>query len=102
MDECEVILPDRTGRVRRLAPWEESQVATFIAEMDGMQESGAFMLLATNRPEVIDHAVLRDGRCDFKITVKKPTAEAVEVIVRQNFQGQHGRASGRERGWQYG
>src|SRR3546814_1810113 len=42
MDECEVILPDRTGRVRRLAPWEESQVATFIAEMDGMQESGAF------------------------------------------------------------
>lgn len=87
MDECEVILPDRTGRVRRLAPWEESQVATFIAEMDGMQESGAFMLLATNRPEVIDQAVLRDGRCDFKITVKKPTPEAVEVIVRKNFDG---------------
>lgn len=87
MDECEVILPDRTGRVRRLAPWEESQVATFIAEMDGMQESGAFMLLATNRPEVIDQAVLRDGRCDFKITVKRPTAEAVEVIVRKNFDG---------------
>src|SRR3546814_17358060 len=42
----------------------------------------AFMLLATNRPEVIDQAVLRDGRCDFKITVKKPTAEAVEVSVR--------------------
>jgi len=87
MDECEVILPDRTGRVRRLAPWEESQVATFIAEMDGMQESGAFMLLATNRPEVIDQAVLRDGRCDFKITVKKPTPEAIEVIVRKNFEG---------------
>lgn len=87
MDECEVILPDRTGRVRRLAPWEESQVATFIAEMDGMQESGAFMLLATNRPEVIDQAVLRDGRCDFKITVKKPTVEAIEVIVRKNFDG---------------
>lgn len=87
MDECEVILPDRTGRVRRLAPWEESQVATFIAEMDGMQESGAFMLLATNRPEVIDQAVLRDGRCDFKITVKRPTQEAIEVIVRKNFDG---------------
>lgn len=87
MDECEVILPDRTGRIRRVAPWEESQVATFIAEMDGMQESGAFMLLATNRPEVIDQAVLRDGRCDFKIVVKRPTLEAVEVIIRKNFEG---------------
>lgn len=88
MDEAEVLLPDRTGRVRRVAPWEESQVATFLAEMDGMQESGAFMLLATNRPEVIDQAVLRDGRCDFKIVVKRPTREAIESIIRKNFIGQ--------------
>lgn len=87
MDEAEVLLPDRTGRVRRVSPWEESQVATFLAEMDGMQESGAFMLLATNRPEVIDQAVLRDGRCDFKITVKRPTQEAVQVILERNFKG---------------
>jgi len=87
MDEAEVLLPDRTGRIRKVAPWEESQVATFLAEMDGMTESGAFMLLATNRPEVIDQAVLRDGRCDFKITVAKPTHEAVEIILRKNFNG---------------
>jgi len=87
MDEAEVLLPDRTGRVRRVASWEESQVATFLAEMDGMQESGAFVLLATNRPTVIDQAVLRDGRCDFKIVVQRPTAEAVEAIVRTNFAG---------------
>lgn len=87
MDEAEVLLPDRTGRIRKVAPWEESQVATFLAEMDGMTESGAFMLLATNRPEVIDQAVLRDGRCDFKITVAKPTHEAVEIILRKNFAG---------------
>lgn len=86
MDECEVILPDRTGRVRRLAPWEESQVATFIAQLDGMEECGAFLLMATNRPEVIDQAVLRDGRCDFKITIKRPTTEAIEVIIRKNFE----------------
>jgi len=87
MDEAEVLLPDRTGRIRRVASWEESQVATFLAEMDGMQASGAFVLLATNRPEVIDQAVLRDGRCDFKIVVQRPTAEAVEAIVRTNFAG---------------
>lgn len=87
IDEAEVLLPDRTGRVRRVAPWEESQVATFLAEMDGMQESGAFVLLATNRPEVIDQAVLRDGRCDFKIVVQRPTAAAVESILMKNFAG---------------
>lgn len=87
MDEAEVLLPDRTGRVRRLAPWEESQVATFLAEMDGIQESGAFMLLASNRPEVIDQAVLRDGRCDFKIVVKRPSPDAIEIILRKNFVG---------------
>lgn len=87
MDEADVLLPDRTGRVRRVASWEESQVATFLAEMDGIQESGAFVLLASNRPEVIDQAVLRDGRCDFKITVKRPTPEAIEIILRKNFAG---------------
>lgn len=87
IDEAEVLLPDRTGRIRRVAPWEESQVATFLAEMDGMQESGAFVLLATNRPEVIDQAVLRDGRCDFKIVVKRPNKEALQVILEKNFHG---------------
>ncbi len=87
MDEADALLPDRTGRVRRVASWEESQVATFLAEMDGIRESGAFVLLASNRPEVIDQAVLRDGRCDFKITVRRPTIEAIEVILRKNFVG---------------
>ncbi|USN16744.1 proteasome-associated ATPase [Brevundimonas phage vB_BpoS-Strzyga] len=87
MDEADVLLPDRTGRVRRVASWEESQVATFLAEMDGMRESGVFMLLASNRPEVIDQAVLRDGRCDFKVIVKRPNHEAIEAIIRKNLAG---------------
>lgn len=87
IDEAEVLFPDRTGRTRRVAPWEESQVATFLAEMDGLQESGAFVLLATNRPEVIDQAVLRDGRCDFKITVARPNREALGEILARSFRG---------------
>lgn len=85
IDECEVILPDRTGRNRAVASWEESQVACFLAEMDGVAESGAFVLLATNRPDQIDQAVLRDGRCDFKITVRRPTREALKAILAKNF-----------------
>jgi AAA+ superfamily predicted ATPase len=87
IDEAEVLFPDRTGRVRKVAPWEESQVAAFLAGMDGMTESGAFVLLATNRPEVIDSAVLRDGRCDFKIRVERPNREALATILANAFKG---------------
>lgn len=87
IDEAEVLLPDRTGRVRAVASWEESQVATFLAEMDGIVESGAFVLLASNRPEAIDSAVLRDGRCDFKITMKRPTPTALKIILQRTFVG---------------
>lgn len=85
IDEAEVLFPDRTGRTRRVTPWEESQVSTFLAEMDGVRESCVFMLLATNRIEVMDSALLRDGRCDFKIKVKRPTRENAEIILRKNF-----------------
>lgn len=85
MDEAEIMFPDRTGRNRRVAPWEESQVATFLAEMDGIRESCVFMLLATNRPEQLDSALLRDGRCDFKIVVKRPTKEVAESILHKAF-----------------
>lgn len=83
IDEAEVLFPDRTGRMRRVMPWEESQVAQFLSEMDGLNTMGAFVILATNRPEAIDEALLRDGRCDRKIKIERPTKLAVEHIVRK-------------------
>lgn len=84
-DEAEVLFPDRTGRTRPVAPWEESNVAQFLSEMDGLNALGAFFILATNRPEAIDEALLRDGRCDRKIKVNRPTQEATEQILRKSF-----------------
>lgn len=86
IDEAETFLPDRNHRPGRyVQSWEQSQVATFLAEMDGIAESAAFVMLATNRPHMIDQALLRDGRCDFKIEVKRPTPEAAETILRRRF-----------------
>lgn len=86
IDEADSILPDRNGAGgRQVYGWEESQVAAFLAEMDGVRESGAFVLLATNRPHAIDQAVLRDGRCDFKIEIKRPTTLAMEAILTKAF-----------------
>lgn len=78
IDEADAILPSRSGRI---AGFEMSNVATFLAEMDGLEGSGAFVILATNRPEAIDAALLRDGRCDRKIKVERPSREAARVIL---------------------
>ncbi|WP_378952232.1 AAA family ATPase [Mesorhizobium sp. ANAO-SY3R2] len=83
IDEAEVFLPDRTGRTRQVFSYEESNVAQFLAEMDGLESMGAFVILATNRPEAIDEALLRDGRCDRKIRVNRPTREATESILQK-------------------
>lgn len=92
IDEAETILPDRGGvsvghGKRMVQSWEQSQVAAFLAEMDGMSENCAFLLLATNMPHQIDPAILRDGRIDHKIQIERPNQEAVQQIVRNSFEG---------------
>jgi len=76
IDEADAILPDREGARQ----FEVSNVSTFLTEMDGLDESSAFVLLATNRPERIDAALLRDGRIDRRITVQRPTVEGAGII----------------------
>jgi SpoVK/Ycf46/Vps4 family AAA+-type ATPase len=77
IDEADALLPNRN------TVWQFSaqNVATFLAEMDGLDENGAFMMLATNRPDTIDEAVLRDGRIDRKVKVERPGYEAALLIA---------------------
>ncbi|MCJ2055507.1 AAA family ATPase [Methylobacterium sp. J-048] len=87
IDEADAILPSRDGNGGgRALPWEESNVATFLTEMDGLEDSGALVILATNRPEAIDAAILRDGRCDRKIRVERPTLKAAAGILQRALQ----------------
>ena len=88
IDEADAILPSRDGNgSRRALPWEESNVATFLTEMDGIDESGAFVIIATNRPHAIDAAILRDGRIDRKIKVERPSQQAVVSILTKALAG---------------
>lgn len=51
----------------------EQTLNQLLAEMDGFDSSkGIFILAATNRPEVLDKALLRPGRLDRRITVDRP------------------------------
>lgn len=55
-------------------------VQQFLAEMDGLDETTSIMILATNRPDIIDPAVTRDGRIDRKVRVTRPTREDAATI----------------------
>jgi len=76
IDEAEAILGRRSQR------WLSSTtVPQFLSEMDGLNETGAFVLLATNRPDDLDAAVVRDGRIDRKVFIGRPGPVESESIL---------------------
>ncbi len=62
-------------------------VPALLAEMDGMDESGAFVILATNRPDSLDLAITRPGRIDRRIRVTRPEEGPSAAIFRIHLDG---------------
>jgi len=61
----------------------ESTLNQLLVEMDGFSsEIGIIMMAATNRPDVLDSALLRPGRFDRQITVDRPDIKGREEIFR--------------------
>jgi len=53
----------------------ERVVGQFLTELDGIEKlTGVLILAATNRPDMIDPALLRPGRFDIKVTIPPPNA----------------------------
>ncbi len=75
-DEIDAILPSR-GNSDSGSNINEHIVGQFILEMDNLDESqGVLVLAATNRPDLIDKALLRPGRFDLIIKLPIPDYEA--------------------------
>ena len=61
----------------------ESTLNQLLVEMDGFSgESGIIVLAATNRPDVLDTALLRPGRFDRQISIDKPDMKGREAIFK--------------------
>jgi len=74
IDEIDAIAPRRGTDVNRVTDRLINQLLT---EMDGIQEnSGVVVIGATNRPDIIDPALLRPGRFDRLILVPAPDEKA--------------------------
>ena len=80
IDEAESILGTR-GAFRSGNSIVSTLVPMFCAEMDGIEAlNNVVVILASNRADLIDPAILRPGRIDRKVGVKRPNSEAAREI----------------------
>lgn len=84
LDEAESILGKRGGSGFGL---ERTIVPQFLAEMDGLEETGAIVILLTNMPRSLDPAVIRDGRVDRRIRAGRPTEADARAILLKHLRG---------------
>jgi len=81
IDEAESILGTR--RAGRYSSILSTLVPMFCTEMDGIESlNEVVIILASNRADLIDPAILRPGRIDRKIKVSRPDREAAREIYR--------------------
>ncbi|MGC9191148.1 MAG: CDC48 family AAA ATPase [Conexivisphaera sp.] len=85
-DEIDALAPSRAYSLGSWSP--DSIVSQLITELDSLEDfSGVFVVGTTNRPELIDVALLRPGRFDLLIYVPPPNAteraEILRILVRK-------------------
>lgn len=81
-DEIDALAPRRSSGASD-AGVGERVVAQFLAEMDGVEKlTGVLVLAATNRPDMIDPALLRPGRFDVRVEISLPDETERLAILR--------------------
>jgi cell division protease FtsH len=80
---------DAVGKARGIRPGfgghdeHEQTLNQLLAELDGFDtQAGVIILAATNRPEILDPALLRPGRFDRQVVIARPDLKGREKILR--------------------
>ena len=84
IDEIDAIGRSRgKGQMPGANDERENTLNSLLVEMDGFAtDSGVIILAATNRPDVLDNALLRPGRFDRQISIDKPDINGREAIFK--------------------
>ena len=81
LDEVDALAPTRAYSSGGWSP--ETIVSQLVTELDGLEDfSGVYVVGTTNRPELLDPALLRPGRFDLLIYVPPPGVDEREEILR--------------------
>jgi cell division protease FtsH len=82
IDELDAIGKSRMNNIIGGNDEREQTLNQLLVEMDGFDAtSGLIILAATNRPDVLDHALLRPGRFDRQVLVDRPDLKGREAIL---------------------
>ncbi len=88
IDEIDAVGRQRGVSMGVVNDEREQTLNQLLAEMDGFEvNSGVIVLAATNRPEVLDRALLRPGRFDRQVVVDAPDMAGREAILRVHARG---------------
>jgi cell division protease FtsH len=86
IDELDAVGRSRSGSAANISGGHDEREQTLnqiLTEMDGFDaRSGVIVLAATNRAEILDHALLRPGRFDRRVSVQPPDRAGREAILR--------------------
>lgn len=87
VDEIDALVP-RRGTGASDSNVSERVVGQFLAEMDGIEKlTGVLVLAATNRPDIVDPALLRPGRFDLLVEIPAPDEQERLAILRIQTRG---------------
>jgi cell division protease FtsH len=82
IDELDAVARARSSQMQNAGTDESDRTLNaLLVELDGFVQSSIIVLAATNRPEVLDPALLRPGRFDRKITFNAPDRSGREQIL---------------------
>jgi cell division protease FtsH len=91
IDELDAIGRSRTSGVAGFSGGNDEREQTLnqiLTEMDGFDAStGVIVIAATNRPEILDSALLRPGRFDRRVAVQPPDRAGREAILEVHTRG---------------
>ncbi|MCE5197455.1 MAG: ATP-dependent zinc metalloprotease FtsH [Armatimonadota bacterium] len=88
IDEIDAVGRQRGAGVGGGHDEREQTLNQLLVEMDGFDpNSGVIMIAATNRPDVLDPALLRPGRFDRRVVVDNPDANGREAILKVHTKG---------------
>jgi cell division protease FtsH len=91
IDELDAIGRSRTSGVAGFSGGNDEREQTLnqiLTEMDGFDAStGVIVIAATNRPDVLDQALLRPGRFDRRVAVQPPDRNGREAILKVHTRG---------------
>ena len=89
-DEIDALFPKR-GTVNDSTHVTESVLSQFLTELDGVEElKEVFVIGATNRPDLLDPALLRPGRLEKHLYISPPDEEARKAILATYLKGLDG------------